>query len=65
VLRLAQESGQNIAHDPAIYWQEASRKEEEELWTLIGPAYVHGFMDGLPHEWPEKGICKERRFILV
>jgi len=38
---------------------------EEEKMTLIGPAYVHGFMNGLPLKWLEVGILKERRFILV
>lgn len=39
--------------------------DEGDSMTLIGPAFVHGFMDGLALKWLEKGTLKERRFILV
>jgi hypothetical protein len=38
---------------------------KEQLWKLIGPAYVHGFMDGTPLQWRDEGVLKEREFVLV
>jgi hypothetical protein len=42
-----------------------AKGDVEDIMTLIGPAYVHGFMDGLPLKWLENGTLKEHRFILV
>jgi len=39
--------------------------QENDTMELVGPAYAYGFMDGLPKQWLEQGIRKERRFILV
>lgn len=36
-----------------------------ELWELVGTAYVHGLMDGLAAEWVEKGTITEQSFHIV
>jgi hypothetical protein len=60
----AQGNTQHLIQGPAKGLTRASG-DVEELMTLIGPAYVHGFMDGLLLKWLEKGTLKGRRFILV
>ena len=60
----AQGSTQDPGQGPAKGPSHASGNAAE-LMTLIGPAYVHGFMDDLPLKWLEKGTLKECRFILV
>jgi hypothetical protein len=43
------------------------RKKESlgEMFRLVGPAYVHGFMDGLAEKSLTKGTLMERQFVLV
>ena len=36
-----------------------------EMWEVIGTAYVHGFMDGLAADWVEKGLLKRLDFDLI
>jgi hypothetical protein len=36
-----------------------------DKFCLVGPAYVHGFMDGLAEESLTKGTLMERQFVLV
>ena len=60
----AQGSTQDPGQGPAKGPTHASGNAAE-LMTLIGPAYVHGFMDDLPLKWLEKGTLKECRFIFV
>ena len=43
----------------------AAERKKEQFMTLIGPAFVHGFMDGLPLKWRNQGILKEQQFIIV
>ena len=38
---------------------------KEDTYTLIGIAYVHGFMDGEAIEWRDQGRLKEQRLNLV
>ncbi|KAE9364650.1 HET-domain-containing protein [Stipitochalara longipes BDJ] len=38
---------------------------KEDTYTLVGTAYVHGFMDGEAIEWRNQGKLKEQRFNLI
>jgi hypothetical protein len=40
-------------------------ENDRDSMTLIGPAYVHGFMDGLPLKWRNGGRLEERQYVLV
>jgi hypothetical protein len=39
--------------------------EKEDTYTLVGTAYVHGFMDGEVIEWRDQGKLKEQKFNLI
>jgi hypothetical protein len=39
--------------------------DKENMYQVIGNAYVHGFMDGEVLEWRDKGKLDEKKFILV
>jgi hypothetical protein len=39
--------------------------EKEDTYTLVGIAYVHGFMDGEAIEWRDQGKLKEQKFNLI
>jgi len=38
---------------------------EEGTYTMVGTAYVHGFMDAEAIEWRDQGKLKEQRFKLI
>jgi hypothetical protein len=38
---------------------------KEDTYTLVGTAYVHGFMYGEAIQWRDQGKLKEQRFNLI
>lgn len=42
-----------------------SPAQDENTFLFIGPAYVHGFMDGEAVTWLEEGKLQESTFILI
>jgi hypothetical protein len=45
--------------------RQAPRILEENFYTVVGVAYVHGFIDGEAVELCSKGLLKESKFYLL
>jgi hypothetical protein len=43
----------------------ASVSPLEDTYAIIGPAYVHGFMDGEAFTWHSRGRLEEQQFVLI
>lgn len=43
----------------------ADRESKEDMFTIVGGAYVHGFMDGEARVQVEKGFLEEKMFTLA